>query len=70
MEKCYLISNTPNITVPVTASEIAGPIPSSDLYELGDWVIVRYLFYIICRVNLLYFFSEITDCLLKILEGI
>ena len=30
------ISNTPDITVSVTASEVAGPVPSSDLYEIGD----------------------------------
>ena len=30
------ISNTPDITVPVIASEVAGPVPSSDLYEIGD----------------------------------
>ena len=50
-----LVSNTPYITAPVTASEVAGPVPSSYLYELGGWTVVRCLFYIIPRVNLLYF---------------
>ena len=30
------ISNAPDITVPVTAGEVAEPVPSSDLYEIGD----------------------------------
>ena len=49
------ISNTPDFTVPVTASEVAGPVPSFDFYEFGDWIIVRYPFYIIPRVHLFYF---------------
>ena len=49
------ISNKPDITVPVTASEVAEPVPSSDFNELDDWVIVSYLFYIVPRVNLFYF---------------
>ena len=40
------ISNTADITVPVTSSKVAGPVPSSDFYEFGDWVIVRYLFFL------------------------
>ena len=30
------ISNTPDITVSVTTSEVAGPVPSSDQYELHN----------------------------------
>ena len=30
------ISNTTDITVSVTTSEVAGPVPSSGQYELGD----------------------------------
>ena len=48
------ISNKTDIKVPITASEVAVPVSSSEPYELGDWVIVRYLFYIILRVNLFY----------------
>ena len=39
--------NTSVFTVPVTTREVAGPVRSSDFYEFGDWIIVRYLFYII-----------------------
>lgn len=46
--------NTPDITVPVT-SEAVGPVPSSDLCELANWIIVRYLIYITLKVNLFYF---------------
>ena len=60
------ISNAPDFTVPATAGELAGPVPSSDFYEFGDWIIVRYLFYIIPRVYSI--FPEITDGLLMILE--
>lgn len=49
------ISNRPDITVPVLTSKVAGLVPSSDLYELCDWMIVRHLFYIIPTVNLFYF---------------
>ena len=49
------ISNTLDITVLVTASEVAGPVPSSDLCELDDWVIVRYLFCITPRGNLFFY---------------
>ena len=43
------ISNTPDITVPV------GLVPKCNFYKLGDWVIVRYLLYVLPRVNLFYF---------------
>lgn len=48
-------SNTPDITVTVTTSEAVGPVPSSDLCELANWVIVRHLIYITLKVNLFYF---------------
>ena len=49
------ISSTPDFTVPVPASEVAGPVLSSGFHEFGDWIIVMYLFYIIPRVNLFNF---------------
>ena len=49
------ISNAPDFTVPAAASEVAGSVPSSGFYGFGDWIIFRYLFYIIPRVNLFYF---------------
>ena len=36
------------------ASEVTGPFRSSDLYELGIWVIGSHLFCIILRVNIFY----------------
>ena len=50
-----IITNIPDITLPLTASRVAGPVPSPDLYELGDCVIISYLLYIILRVNLFCF---------------
>ena len=38
-----------------TAHGVAEPVSSSDPCEVGEWVIVRYLFYIIPRINLFYF---------------